>query len=972
MTTIFYILQVIEKTGSLGSMVIQGEKKEKTLNQGTIIDLHRNIYSTMDLSNKTQTNSAQGLLAAAASGMGALNFSQGDSFRGESPHGGGRSGATDSFPYGLSGVAMPNYGYPSDLYQFTSNGYPRKSRTCSYCGKVFTRSTTRRYHEKRCPLLRAAVCSMVPQEDGKKIGNSTASDHSVSWPMSSSSISESRKSGESKVVQSGKISNSLNKSLPPLMTPPFLLDRKYLKEMESAGYHGVIVKKEAQEHRISQGSKLYEASTDLPSSHYVTESQRSPHLKHSETRGHSLSPYNTSAGLDMSKSPSGTSHDDASSVTHEDKYEREVIQEEMQREHSKVENGQDSDAEKNELTGNGRMGRGERSGLSGQDDSDSMDIIESTSLPMSQDTPHHSATNGENKMDFKDGVEGRETKCEICGKNFPSSWQMHVHKQIHTKFKPYACRFCGDRFSKAGLRITHERAHLGEIAYTCALCAASFTSKSSLRVHIKRQHSESPWSCRHCGEAVEAQTSLVSHLQSHNLTKEEQESLQYMPGAPGSGDYDEDSLEDGDEEQETMDSEALSDSIENEASPDRDVENLEQTPNSSGLVDTDEPKEMCSICGHEFPVSHMAFHMKVHEGQKPYSCPICGKRFGYKNNMKSHIKLHAGIKPYQCSICGAKFTRGSTLRRHARRHGISAESVWDLFVKNSASSQENLLPSTNGSDGTPRKNNSSSMSLHASPDERKEEVPSYADSAYSSFFNTPTSVAMSNALFMSYQNHQAAVAAAASSFPSIFNTSLPTPTSEIPLRSSARFLETSHHSPQADALNLSIQRAEKAYKNSESQENILSPPTSDEKSWSAAGSNVLRPTVTLAPGVKANSVDIGIQVNKCCKSSLELLNEDVRSPSEASIHSDHSGSTYQQVSSSGLDNSTESISTLLATGRLYKCDHCECYFSEYAMYRIHSKLHARGGNLKPFACPVCDENCQDKTYFCMHLAEHLR
>jgi phage FluMu protein Com len=77
-------------------------------------------------------------------------------------------GQHSSFPYGISGVAMPNYAYTGDLYQFTSNGYPRKSRTCSYCAKVFTRSTTRRYHEKRCPRLRAAVCGIV-QDDDKKI-----------------------------------------------------------------------------------------------------------------------------------------------------------------------------------------------------------------------------------------------------------------------------------------------------------------------------------------------------------------------------------------------------------------------------------------------------------------------------------------------------------------------------------------------------------------------------------------------------------------------------------------------------------------------------------------------------------------------------------------------------------------------------------------------------------------------------------
>ena len=60
------------------------------------------------------------------------------------------------FPYGLSGVQMPTYNFGSELYNYVSNGFPRKSRMCSFCNKVFTRSTTRRYHERRCPLLRAS------------------------------------------------------------------------------------------------------------------------------------------------------------------------------------------------------------------------------------------------------------------------------------------------------------------------------------------------------------------------------------------------------------------------------------------------------------------------------------------------------------------------------------------------------------------------------------------------------------------------------------------------------------------------------------------------------------------------------------------------------------------------------------------------------------------------------------------------
>nr|KAG5694959.1 hypothetical protein BaRGS_024142 [Batillaria attramentaria] len=78
------------------------------------------------------------------------------------------------FPYGISGVAMPSYNYGSELYNYVSNGFPRKSRICSYCAKVFTRSTTRRYHEKRCPLLRAAGSLMKGNADSNNVTAPTA------------------------------------------------------------------------------------------------------------------------------------------------------------------------------------------------------------------------------------------------------------------------------------------------------------------------------------------------------------------------------------------------------------------------------------------------------------------------------------------------------------------------------------------------------------------------------------------------------------------------------------------------------------------------------------------------------------------------------------------------------------------------------------------------------------------------------
>ena len=913
----------------------------------------------MDLSNKTHHHgaSAQGLFTGTNL---ALNFSHSESGRmktspsfGESPP---YKGVTqETFPYGLSGVSMPGYGYPSDLYQFTPNGYPRKSRTCSYCSKVFTRSTTRRYHEKRCPLLRAAVCSSIAPEDASKKGAGPRTQNLASTSSIISQGLQETRSLEAKLqAMSGNHSKSHFKSTSPLHPTPS--DGKDWREGNGYNYHtSVIVKSDAQEH-----SHAHNQPNDMTPR--MPETHGSPHNQKSEIPPYALSPFTVRSRLDFTKSPSSGQRDDTSPGSHED-MDREEAEAYFRR----------SSAPPSDLK------------------KEAIDSMETTSNLMSRDM--NGTAHPKEEEAIEEAREGGKTetgetggiKCEVCGKCFSSSWQLHVHEQIHTKFKPYACRFCGERFSKAALRITHEKVHMNEGNLLCAVCGSNFTQKGSLRIHMKRRHQVGPWICRHCGRTSPSHKDLYDHLQTHDLAKNEEESMQYLIEAPGADDTEMMDEADGEIEEDVdqeNDSEHLSDSNDNENSPGQEspvdnLPNIEEPPLPP--ADENEPRETCTLCGREYPASHMAYHMKAHENQKPYSCPICGKRFGYKNNMKSHLKLHAGIKPYQCSICGAKFTRGSTLRRHARRHGISAESVWDLFVKNGNVAQHSgITAGTNGVMESP-----SSVSRHtpsrenrSTPEEirtKKMDVSGFGDSSFNNMFSSPTS--MSNAtlnFFMNYHNHQAAVAAA--TFPSMFNTSIPS-TSEVSPRMGG-FLSSSQ-SPQKDALNLSVPKIpSRSMEPEESGCNSVLDrfsPTSvnTERSRTLHDADTSRPLITSMPSVKANCSDVGVQMKSCCSTGPETISSSApRSPSDISVHSD-SGCTYQQMSSSGLDNSNESISTLLAMGRLYKCDHCECYFSEYAMYRIHSKLHVRGKD-DPFACPVCNENCHDRMYFALHIAEHLR
>ncbi|KAJ8322285.1 hypothetical protein KUTeg_000756 [Tegillarca granosa] len=616
-----------------------------------------------------------------------------------------------SFPYGLSGVAMPNYGYPGELYQFTSNGYPRKSRTCSYCGKVFTRSTTRRYHEKRCPLLRAAVCSLIPEE--KKLQGTQISRNGHSQGQSSVSSSVlSRGNLDNSTLNSGidKLTSqpvtSLSSQSNNLTTSTQQITSPYLDNSRVDDSISSVIKPHetsfTDQDVIATSSSVH--GHDLTPTRLTPDSQGSPHDQKSvDARSFSLSPFQMPAGLDLRQSPSRGKEDGHL-----------LLSDDGNRGEFKVENGntldlggQESEMFPEDIDNDG-AGNNDLNFTSpvGQDTS-FMDIA--NTIPTSMSLSQENVTESTNVNDEKDtdlGVQSNNISndasnvssksCGVCGKSFESSWQLHVHEQIHKKFKPYACRFCGQRFSKAALRITHERSHVGDSNHICAVCGTSFPKKESLRIHMKKNHQEGPWLCRHCGKAMLTQTELCEHLETHDLPANEKESLQYMTSSPlGPLSEGESSYGEGDIG-EMNDSEILSDSNE---SPEQ------ESPGENLAIKEDENNtlemELCTICGRDFPKAHMPYHLKAHDGQKPYECPICGKRFGYKNNMKSHIKLHAGIKPYQCNVCGAKFTRGSTLRRHARRHGISAESVWDLFVRNGNTSTHNLESGQSRESSTP-------------------------------------------------------------------------------------------------------------------------------------------------------------------------------------------------------------------------------------------------------------------------------
>ena len=90
---------------------------------------------------------------------------------------------------------------------------------------------------------------------------------------------------------------------------------------------------------------------------------------------------------------------------------------------------------------------------------------------------------------------------------------------------------------------------------------------------------------------------------------------------------------------------------------------------SCGGINTD-GSHQCIDCGKKFnKACYLTQHRTTyHEGERPYKCTICGKRFTDETSFQDHQAKHAGDKPYKCGVCPKQFNHKTDLRRHMCLH----------------------------------------------------------------------------------------------------------------------------------------------------------------------------------------------------------------------------------------------------------------------------------------------------------------
>ncbi|XP_037805814.1 zinc finger protein 845-like [Lucilia sericata] len=170
----------------------------------------------------------------------------------------------------------------------------------------------------------------------------------------------------------------------------------------------------------------------------------------------------------------------------------------------------------------------------------------------------------------------RRYQCEFedCTEEFPSSLDLELHTQIHTRDKPtpsangkWKCPYCGIFLASNGGLTIHVRLHTGERPYKCDFCEKGFTRRSDLTEHIRKHTDERPYKCTHCDKAF----SKRQRLNEHNL------------------------------------------------------------------VHTGERPHLCPFCKKSFRKrNYYNLHLRMHTGVKPHKCGVCDQAFTCGAYLKKH------------------------------------------------------------------------------------------------------------------------------------------------------------------------------------------------------------------------------------------------------------------------------------------------------------------------------------------------
>ncbi|XP_013369665.1 PREDICTED: zinc finger protein 341 [Chinchilla lanigera] len=259
--------------------------------------------------------------------------------------------------------------------------------------------------------------------------------------------------------------------------------------------------------------------------------------------------------------------------------------------------------------------------------------------------------------------------CQFCPSKFSTYVLLKSHMTQHKNEQVYKCvvKSCAQTFPKLDTFLEHIKSHQEELSYRCHLCGKDFPSLYDLGVHqyshsLLPQHSpkkdSAVYKCVKCVKKYSTQEALEHHLQTatHNFPCPHCQKVfpcerylrRHLPTHGSGGRF--------------------------KCQVCKKLFRREYYLKLHAHIHSGEKPYKCSVCESAFNrKDKLKRHMLIHEPFKKYKCPFlthtgCSKEFNRPDKLKAHILSHSGLKLHKCALCSKSFSRRAHLAEHQRAH----------------------------------------------------------------------------------------------------------------------------------------------------------------------------------------------------------------------------------------------------------------------------------------------------------------